>query len=133
MTVGVDASTAIAFLDGVAERVAGENRAAYVMATMESAHYKLMRLRMDEVKSAMDTCEKHLESLASVDISINAAFYRVAADYYKVSGDLQHFMDLLCVVVGSCGLRSILQTRAPLPRLCLDGESGCGGESVASA
>lgn len=51
---------------------------------MESAYFKLLLGDNEGTKSAMDECEKVLDGLDSVDLTVHASFYRVSGDYYKV-------------------------------------------------
>lgn len=62
-----------------------ETREAFVLVTMERAHFKLLLGEADETKEAMDKCEKILDMLDSVDLAVHASFYRVSGDYWKVS------------------------------------------------
>lgn len=61
-----------------------DSKDAYVLAIMETAHYKLMVGDYEGCKAAMEECEKVLDDLVGHDPAINANFYRVSADYYKV-------------------------------------------------
>lgn len=81
-----DAKSSQEFLARHTEKLKGNKNAkdAYVLAAMETAHYKLINKDMGGCKAAIDECEKVLEQLNSVETIINASFYRVAADYYKV-------------------------------------------------
>ncbi|KAJ3012618.1 26S proteasome regulatory subunit [Thoreauomyces humboldtii] len=58
-------------------------REAYVLATMEKAHYELIVGDLVACKKDVDECEKILDDLPYTEPVINASFYRVAADYYK--------------------------------------------------
>ena len=58
---------------------------AFVLATMESAHFKLLLGNHEGTKQAMDQCEKILDAMDSVDLTVHASFYRVSGDYFKVS------------------------------------------------
>ena len=62
-----------------------EDKEAFVLASMELAHYKLALNQPDECRKLIDDCEKVLDQLSGVEPVIHAGFYRVAADYYKVS------------------------------------------------
>ncbi|KAG5457641.1 MAG: hypothetical protein BJ554DRAFT_2289 [Olpidium bornovanus] len=84
---GVD--KAIEFLGELADNVK-ESKDAYVRARMEQARYRLQRGDMESTKRTMDECEKILDSL-HVENSINASFYRVAADYFKAKADYAQF------------------------------------------
>jgi 26S proteasome regulatory subunit N9 len=67
------------------EKVDGPNtQEAFVLATMEMAHFKLLLGEHDATKEAMDKCEKILDMLDSVDLAVHASFYRVSGDYFKV-------------------------------------------------
>ncbi len=81
-----DAKLSQEFLASHTEKLKGYKNAkdAYVLSTMETAHYKLINKDMEGCKAAIDECEKALEQLSGVETIINASFYRVAADYYKV-------------------------------------------------
>jgi hypothetical protein len=61
-----------------------DSRQPFVLLTMERAHFQLLLGQSEETKEAMERCEKILEGLDSVDGSVNAAFWRVSGDYWKV-------------------------------------------------
>jgi 26S proteasome regulatory subunit N9 len=61
-----------------------ESQDAFVLASMESAHYKLIISDLEGCKTCIDECKKIIDSLEGLDIDVNANFYRVSADYYKV-------------------------------------------------
>lgn len=48
------------------------------------AHAKLVYGDLEGTKKDMDTAWKTLDQLEGVDNAVNASYYRVAADYYKV-------------------------------------------------
>ncbi|KAJ3035338.1 26S proteasome regulatory subunit [Rhizophlyctis rosea] len=80
-----DPSQSLAFISQQVEKLKGksENKDAYVLATMEAAHYKLLSGDLPGSKSAIDECEKILDEIPGTETVINASFYRVSADYYK--------------------------------------------------
>ncbi|ORY48062.1 PCI-domain-containing protein [Rhizoclosmatium globosum] len=80
-----DPKAALAFLEKHAARLRDNKDAkdAYVLATMEAAHMRLVTGDFVGCKAAIDESEATLNSLPHSDTVINAAFYRVAADYYK--------------------------------------------------
>lgn len=83
-----DGSDGREFLAALTEKVDGPNKQeAFVLATMELAHFKLLLGENDATKEAMDKCEKILDMLDSVDLAVHASFYRVSGDYFKVSCD----------------------------------------------
>ena len=51
---------------------------------MEAAHYKLIINDIEGCKAAMEESEKILDDLPETEPVINASFYRVSANYYKV-------------------------------------------------
>lgn len=53
-----------------------------VLSTL--AHAKLLFGDLDGSKTDIDAAWKILDNLDAVDNSVNGAYYRVAADYYKV-------------------------------------------------
>lgn len=58
---------------------------AYVYATVETARIKLYLSDTDGARQALDEAEKILDRFDSVESVVHASFYRVNADYYKVS------------------------------------------------
>ena len=84
--VPADGAEGLAFLTSLTNRVdTPETREAFVLATMESAYFKLLLGDLDGTKDAIDSSEKILGQLDSVDLVVHASFYRVSGDYYKVS------------------------------------------------
>ena len=75
----------------------------------------------------MDEAWKILDSLEGVENAVNAAYYGVAADYYKVCLSLPPPLycereRLMWMNKGKSGLRAVLQALASLPCLCGSGE-----------
>lgn len=62
---------------------------------MEVSHFNLLLGEMELAKSLIDSSEKILEGMDSVEMEVNAGFYRVSGDYYKVSS---HVSLSWCVV-----------------------------------
>ena len=80
------------FLDDLAKQVdTPKTQEALVLATMESAHFKLLLGEIDETKSAMTHCEKILDGLDSIEPTVHASFYRVSGDYHKVDLFFQEY------------------------------------------
>lgn len=52
------------------------------------AHAKLLYGDLEGTKADMDEALKILDNLENVDNGVNAEYYSVAADYYKVSSSL---------------------------------------------
>ncbi|TPX57290.1 hypothetical protein SpCBS45565_g08236 [Spizellomyces sp. 'palustris'] len=80
-----DPKESLAFLTNQADKLKekADSKDAYVLATMEAAHYKRVIGDLEGCKAAIDECEKILDELPVTEPVINASFYRVAADYYK--------------------------------------------------
>ncbi|GAA5915253.1 hypothetical protein JCM6882_003384 [Rhodosporidiobolus microsporus] len=66
-------------------------RQPFVLLTMERAHFLLLLGQADETKEAMERCEKILEGLDSVEMAVNAAFYRVSGDYWKAKAEFADY------------------------------------------
>ena len=81
-----DPSEALSFLDRVTISVnVPEAQQAFVLATMESAQWRLLLGQLNETQAAIAKCEAILSALDSAESAVSASFYRVSADYYKVS------------------------------------------------
>ncbi|KAI9351834.1 hypothetical protein DFJ73DRAFT_831097 [Zopfochytrium polystomum] len=80
-----DPAKSLAFIQIQVDRLkdAKDNKDAYVLAVMEAAYLKLTLGNLESCKDDLDRCEKILDELPGTEPSINASFYRVAADYYK--------------------------------------------------
>ncbi|KAI5478256.1 hypothetical protein MNV49_005321 [Pseudohyphozyma bogoriensis] len=83
-----DGTQGLNFLTALVSKLDTPNtREAFVLATMESAHFKLLLGDGEGTKEAMDACEKILDGLDSVDLVVHASFYRVSGDYYKAKAE----------------------------------------------
>jgi len=60
---------------------------AHVMLLSHIAHAKLLYGDLEGTKSDMDNAWKILDTIDSVESVVNAAYYSVAADYYKSKAD----------------------------------------------
>jgi len=58
------------------------------------AHAKLLYGDLEGTRSDMDAAWKTLDTLENVESGVNAAYYGVAADYYKVRSCCQ----IICAV-----------------------------------
>jgi len=74
--------THLEFLSSLLERVSQQQATALLLATL--AHAKLLYGDMSGTKAEIDKCSKLLDTMDSVEPNVHAAFYNVAADYYKV-------------------------------------------------
>ncbi|KAJ3331925.1 26S proteasome regulatory subunit [Blyttiomyces sp. JEL0837] len=93
-----DPEKSLAFLFIQVERLKddAEHKEAFVLATMECAHIKLLLNDLEGCKTDIDQCEKILDDLPATDPVINASFYRVSADYYKAKAQYpQYYMNAL--------------------------------------
>lgn len=75
----------ITFLQSLLTRISRENAPeAYVLLLSSIAHAKALAGDTEGTKTDMDECAKILDELDGVEPSVHAAYYEVAADYYKV-------------------------------------------------
>ncbi|CAJ0758130.1 2423_t:CDS:2 [Entrophospora sp. SA101] len=87
-----DYNQALEFLTSLVEKVnSPETHDAYVLAVMETAYIKLMLNDLEGTKSAIDECEKILDSFDSVETIIHASYYRVCAEFYKVKAEYAEY------------------------------------------
>lgn len=87
-----EGTAAVSFLEAFVTKFdTPETREAFVLVTMERAHFKLLLGDADETKEAMDKCEKILDLLDSVDLAVHASFYRVSGDYWKAKAEFADY------------------------------------------
>jgi len=84
--------THLTFLTSLLTRISKENSpAAYVLLYANIAHAKLLYGDLEGTKADMDEAWRILDAgdsrLESVESSVNAAYYGVAADYYKAKAE----------------------------------------------
>jgi 26S proteasome regulatory subunit N9 len=82
------------------------------------ARAKLLYGDLEGTKTDMDKAWAVLDRLEGVDNGVNAAYYQVAGDYYKV-----RFLRLSVnygddIGPGESRIRAVLPTLASLPRMC---------------
>ncbi|KAI9202273.1 uncharacterized protein BJ171DRAFT_182520 [Polychytrium aggregatum] len=101
-----DPKASLEFLAAYAEKLKDNDQAkdAFVLATMEAAHYKLITDNLDGCRAAIDQCEKILEQLTATDPTINASFYRVSAHYYKVTAAYPQYYHSALLYLSSVSL-----------------------------
>lgn len=81
-----DPNAILTFLTSLLERISKEkSREAWILLVSSIAHTKLIFGDLAGTKVDMDECQKLLDDLDGVEPSVHAAYYEVAADYYKVS------------------------------------------------
>jgi len=77
------------FLTSLLSRIdTKQSQESHVLLLASIAHAKLLYGDLEGTKSDMDAAQKILEPLENVDNSVNAEFYSVSADYYKVPNTL---------------------------------------------
>ena len=98
-----------------------QQQEAHVLLLATIAHAKLMYGDLEGTKTDMDAAWKVLDDLEGVDSGVNAAYYGVAADYFKVShpsfARFREDVDQL-LRVGTSRVWPILQKLTPLSRVC---------------
>lgn len=81
----LDPASHLQFLTDLLERVdTSKSPEAHVLLLATLAHAKLLFGDHEGTKNDIDAAWKVLDELSGVDPSVNAAYYEVAADYYKV-------------------------------------------------
>lgn len=82
----------VSFLNEITAKVDTDaSKDVYVLALMETAHFKLQLNEYDEVQKAIDESGKILDQFDSVETVIYASFYRVSAEYYKVKAEYAQY------------------------------------------
>ncbi|TEB23060.1 hypothetical protein FA13DRAFT_1694680 [Coprinellus micaceus] len=78
----------LAFLTSLLSRINTEqSKEAHVLLLASIAHAKLLYGDLEGTKGDMDSAWRILDSLEGVEGSVNAAYYGVAADYYKAKAE----------------------------------------------
>lgn len=81
----LDPATKLEFLTSLLSRINTEKAPeAHVLLMSTLAHSKLLYGDLEGTQNDMELALKVLDDLDGVDPSVNAAYYSVAADYYKV-------------------------------------------------
>ena len=81
-----DPQVHLAFLTSLLSRIDTKtSKEAHVLLLASIAHAKLLYGDLEGTKSDMDAAWKILDTLEGVDNGVNAAYYNVGANYYKVS------------------------------------------------
>lgn len=81
-----DPAQHIAFLTDLLSRIDTDaSPEAHVLLLATLAHAKLSYGDIEGTKTDIDAAWKILDELSGVENSVNAAYYSVAADYYKAS------------------------------------------------
>lgn len=83
--MSADPAQHIAFLTDLSRIDTDASPEAYVLLLATLAHAKLSYGDIEGTKTDIDAAWKNLDELSGVENSVNAAYYSVAADYYKAS------------------------------------------------
>ncbi|TPX52139.1 hypothetical protein SeMB42_g01633 [Synchytrium endobioticum] len=104
-----DPKQSLDFLSGVTAKIKdiSDAKDAYVLASMETAHFKLVCGDLDGCQAAIDECEKLLDQLPGTDLTINACLYRVAADYYKLKAAFPQYYHNALLFLSSVNLNDL--------------------------
>lgn len=116
-TAYADPVTHLTFLTDLLSRVNTEKAPeAHVLLLSSLAHAKLVYGDLEGCKKDMDAAWKILDELTGVDTTVNAAYYGVAADYYKVCHTASPALavPVLTGFSGQGGVRSILSEFTPV-------------------
>lgn len=98
-----DPSDYIGFLTDIVSRIdKDKSQEAYVLLLATIARAKLIFGDIEGTKADMDAAWKVLDELSGVDSAVNAAYYSIAADYYKV--------------ISFQAISSVLLNQAPRPK-----------------
>lgn len=85
MIIVPDPQAHLSFLTSLLARIdTAKSQEAHVLLLSTIAHTKLLYGDLEGTKTDMDAAWKVLDHLEGVDNAVNAAYYGVAADYYKV-------------------------------------------------
>ena len=91
-----DPSDHIGFLSDILSRIDKEkSQEAYVLLLATIARAKLIFGDTEGTKADMDAAWKVLDDLSGVDRGVNAAYYSIAADYYKVISSRTIFFEVV--------------------------------------
>ena len=118
-----DPAQHLEFLTDLLSRISQDKSPdAHVLVLSTLAHAKLLFGDLEGSKADIDAAWKILDDLDAVDNSVNGAYYRVAADYYKVRfvGVKTSTSPTQYVVIEQSGkgrICTVLQELAPLPCL----------------
>ncbi|KAI7831847.1 hypothetical protein BX661DRAFT_209564 [Kickxella alabastrina] len=87
---------------------------AFALASLESAHFRLLLNDLDSTRETLEKCQKMIEDFNHVEPVIYASFYRVCADYYKAKAAFgQYYKNALlllaCIDVKELGVEDRVQ------------------------
>jgi 26S proteasome regulatory subunit N9 len=109
----------LTFLTDLLSRIdVKKSQDAHVLLLASIAHAKLLYGDLAGTKTDMDEAWKILDNMTGVEDGVNAAYYGVAADYYKVRGILSPGTPILRRWTGESRVRAILQKLSFVPCVC---------------
>ena len=79
------AEQALTLLNQVCEQIK-EHIPAFCLCKLEACHFHLLAGNLQTVREDLESIEKELNQLPSIDPLVHSAFYRVKADYDKITG-----------------------------------------------
>lgn len=85
-----EADEAMHFLEAQANEVERDTP-PHLLCSIEATHYKLLIGELDAVKKDVDQGGKILNNYDAVETVVSAAYYRVAAEYYKTRALYQQY------------------------------------------
>ncbi|PWN26336.1 hypothetical protein BDZ90DRAFT_52512 [Jaminaea rosea] len=85
-----DSQKAHDFLVGERDQVE-KDTPAHLLLSIEATCYKLLLGQLEQVKKDVDAGQKILNSYDAVETVVSAAYYRVAAEYYKAKAMYQQY------------------------------------------
>lgn len=88
--LGNDAQKAHDFLVGERDQVE-KDTPAHLLLSIEATYYKLLLGQLEQVKKDVDAGQKILNGYDAVETVVSAAYYRVAAEYYKAKAMYQQY------------------------------------------
>jgi len=95
LTFFSDPQVHLTFLTSLLSRIdTKQSQESHVLLQASIAHAKLLYGDLEGTKSDMDAALKILDTLENVENGVNAAYYSVAADYYKVCKQLHSFLSI---------------------------------------
>ena len=122
----LDPASHLQFLTDLLKRVdTSKSPEAHVLLLATLAHAKLLFGDHEGTKNDIDAAWKVLDELSGVEPSVNAAYYEVAEDYYKVRGEapsrhpVRSCRNLLTTTVaGESGICPLLQEFVAVSCVC---------------
>jgi len=123
--------THLSFLTALLSRINAEkSQEAHVLLLATIAHAKLLYGDLEGTKTDMDLAWKTLDQLSGVDNGVNAAYYGVAADYYKAKAEYAPYYRNSLLYLACVDLATDMSTEERLVRAHDLGISAFLGDSI---